>query len=1549
MRLDEHYEYVILGNGAAAVAAVTEICRDLRNANPSRILQCDPDPDGYYYRAALTNYLLGELNEHELRALPSNTPLPVTPAETKARRLDVAGKVVELDDGRRVRYEKLLIACGARANLPTWYEHGKRGHHCLRTHEDAQRIVSALGELRRQKNPTIVVQGGGILGLEFAEALHMRLRALKPDIHIVHGRPAEPGTKKRSHLFDAVLDIYAGKLLQQAIENDGVKVSFNADIRPAETWRAGYEVALPGAGIVAQMLVASIGITPNTDWLARSGLELDKDGYVAVDRSMRVKGQNDIFAAGDVAKVDERDMPAFNGKPVGNAPGLWQPAQYQGRIAGRNMAGSDSAKLDVYRPGFLLNSTRAWGYSIDSAGVHAKEAKDDDPAFEVVEKDRVIYKRAVLQDGRLAGFLLFGDRREARALTTLLDLRVDDGTGNAFDGPILPPEVRERLFDPSFPLNAWVAAQAGAARRRWSKRDSLSRGIHAPGKSLVRDTGRYAGIGMTNILRRDPDKNPLIAERPLLLDIGGKREEPLIKGPVWIGNHEKAKWGREFGLPRNAAMRLDPWGLTWVATNMDGSDFVQINGAWLERATALNAYDVLTVGGWRAIVLPDEEQRSRASGNRARTARLRNSLRAEPLAMEGVVRIGSLERENDIVLTHEGAANFHAQIHVYDGVHELRRAGSIASLKIDGVEVTNPVELRSGQKVDFNGSVWEFEIIDGAAVAAGPVRGGIAGFLCPQNGPDTRALPLSPRNGVIRIGRAAECELQLGDPLLSRVHAEIRLLGRKLTLRDHKSINGTTLNDHLLSDDEELEIPDGSMLKLGAYTYRFSSGTRPPEGVRIKEPAAVETSLSIEGTRLKTERGKAEAAASQPAFIRRVRLTPLENAIFPKGKLPLAELTREGAMILGRASSRSDATANKLLLPAGADSISREHAEISVMPNGVFLRDLESKKGTALNGNQIGSQPILLSDGDVITLAGIAEFEVGFPDMVGEDNSAKRRARSGSSVFWLDKPNALEDDLPSIVAEELDACIGCHACMRACPLPDAQNVSIAALNSAAASGAFATDVARNFVQDCTQCRACVPVCPVGIERSRIVLWNKLKLEVDPAFDPPLQLGNSKDKHKLGCSIGVVSSSFENGLLDALSEGDRLALLARCQYRWLSAGETLIEADNYVSTLWIVYEGGINWGLPAASGSIIESLYYGPGKVIAARAFLADEPCRHRVSAHRDGAIVIGIPRAVVKQFAGRSDTFKNELKKLGDEFDPKASIPALGNISEAEKAASVLCWFESGDKVVSRFRGMTDAVVLRGYVAERESSGDSSRIVTYHRVGALLTLPTPSQPIRFHAKTEAELLLLPPSAAERMRQATTSRKSTSTSESADLPSRGRQIMAIDMTLCIDCNNCVDACGRRHGHPRIDRNSQGVQFGVFHIPNACYHCEDPKCLICDVGGIVRTDKGEITIVDDACIGCGACAERCPYDNIKLVPRASGSSSWSLSSLFDLIGLARKEWYADDLKPQERKASKCDLCAGHDDGPACVRACPTGAAVRRPLAEILASAGGIENER
>jgi Fe-S-cluster-containing hydrogenase component 2 len=167
---------------------------------------------------------------------------------------------------------------------------------------------------------------------------------------------------------------------------------------------------------------------------------------------------------------------------------------------------------------------------------------------------------------------------------------------------------------------------------------------------------------------------------------------------------------------------------------------------------------------------------------------------------------------------------------------------------------------------------------------------------------------------------------------------------------------------------------------------------------------------------------------------------------------------------------------------------------------------------------------------------------------------------------------------------------------------------------------------------------------------------------------------------------------------------------------------------------------------------------------------------------------------------------------------------------------------------------------------------------------------------------------------------------------------------IDESLCIRCDNCEKACAATHdGISRVKREAGASAVSVL-LPVACRHCESPHCMSdCPVDAITRAPTGEVFINQATCIGCGNCANNCPYGVISMVDPLSGrkpKSNW-LSWLAEGVGLPAIRFGGDDGDhPHEKKAVKCDLCKDTGGGPACVSACPTGAAIRIAPEDYLA---------
>jgi len=152
----------------------------------------------------------------------------------------------------------------------------------------------------------------------------------------------------------------------------------------------------------------------------------------------------------------------------------------------------------------------------------------------------------------------------------------------------------------------------------------------------------------------------------------------------------------------------------------------------------------------------------------------------------------------------------------------------------------------------------------------------------------------------------------------------------------------------------------------------------------------------------------------------------------------------------------------------------------------------------------------------------------------------------------------------------------------------------------------------------------------------------------------------------------------------------------------------------------------------------------------------------------------------------------------------------------------------------------------------------------------------------------------------------------------------QSLLVLDLDRCTRCDQCVKACADAHdGVTRLIRD--GLRFDRYLVATSCRQCRDPLCMVgCPVGAIRRQNSLEV-IIEDWCIGCGLCANNCPYGNINLHQfSVEGPVREELATLAAGQESAKKARVV-------RKATSCNLCNDQPE-PSCVYACPHDAAHR-----------------
>ncbi len=152
----------------------------------------------------------------------------------------------------------------------------------------------------------------------------------------------------------------------------------------------------------------------------------------------------------------------------------------------------------------------------------------------------------------------------------------------------------------------------------------------------------------------------------------------------------------------------------------------------------------------------------------------------------------------------------------------------------------------------------------------------------------------------------------------------------------------------------------------------------------------------------------------------------------------------------------------------------------------------------------------------------------------------------------------------------------------------------------------------------------------------------------------------------------------------------------------------------------------------------------------------------------------------------------------------------------------------------------------------------------------------------------------------------------------------RKALLIDITMCVGCNGCQDACKVENRLPEGKEDALSSTaytsletYGETYVRRMCQHCEEPTCVsVCPVGAFTKTAEGPVLYDEKKCIGCRYCMQACPFQ----VPRY--------------------EWTSTNPRVQ-----KCRLCYDRiKEGlqPACADACPTGATKFGNRDELIAEA-------
>jgi nitrite reductase (NADH) large subunit len=364
---------VVIGNGMAGCRAVQEVLK--RDPGRYEITIFGAEPRVNYDRIMLSPVLAGEKSFADIvindEAWYADNGI-VLHAGAKVEAVDRAAKVVSVEDGRKVPYDRLILAVGSdpiRLPLPGA---DLSGVVTFRDLDDVEAMIAAA-----KPGAKAVVIGGGLLGIEAAYGLSKRGMSAT----VVHLMDV---------LMERQLDASAGFLLTEALAGKGVETVLEAqseEILGANGRVSGLRLK-DGRVLDCDLLVMAVGIRPNSALAKAAGLEVNRG--VVVDDTLRTSDPA-IYAIGEC--VEHR------GQCYGLVAPIWDMCRTLGEALTDGRA--------TYEGSSLSTRLKVSGVDVFSAGKHLGGEGCEDIVFR--DAGRGVYKRIVLEDGKVAGAVLFGD------------------------------------------------------------------------------------------------------------------------------------------------------------------------------------------------------------------------------------------------------------------------------------------------------------------------------------------------------------------------------------------------------------------------------------------------------------------------------------------------------------------------------------------------------------------------------------------------------------------------------------------------------------------------------------------------------------------------------------------------------------------------------------------------------------------------------------------------------------------------------------------------------------------------------------------------------------------------------------------------------------------------------------------------------------------------------------------------------------------------------------------------------------------------------------
>ena len=412
-------KHVIIGGGPAGVVAA----ETLRRADPAAeisVLCGEAEPP--YSRMAIPYMLKGDIDQagtYLRKGADHYWRQRIGLVHARARGVDTSARTIDLGGGRRIPYDRLLVATGSRPSREKIPGIDLPGVLTCWTLEDARDLLAGI-----RPGTRVVQMGAGFVGCIIMEGLLSR----GADLTIL---------VRSGYMVRRMMNPTASGLIRRWCESRGVKILTRTQPRELGANGGALRVDLGGGrALDADLYLSVVGVDPNLEFLAGSGIEIGKKvGHqgVLVDANLQSSVPG-VYAAGDVAESTD----CLTGRRQLNA--IQPNAVEQGRVAALNMAGRPTS----YKGSFVFNVLTTLGLAASSFGEW--EGVSGGEYAEALDESRYRYLNLQFDDDRMVGANCVGFSEHVGALRGLIEGRRRLGVW------------KQRLLDdPSQVMQAYVA------------------------------------------------------------------------------------------------------------------------------------------------------------------------------------------------------------------------------------------------------------------------------------------------------------------------------------------------------------------------------------------------------------------------------------------------------------------------------------------------------------------------------------------------------------------------------------------------------------------------------------------------------------------------------------------------------------------------------------------------------------------------------------------------------------------------------------------------------------------------------------------------------------------------------------------------------------------------------------------------------------------------------------------------------------------------------------------------------------------------------------